>query len=127
VGKVSDIATLAATIAEASRQQSANLTSLNGTVGEMDKMGQSNAATAEQAAAVSHTLATQSANLAGLVRSFRLDGVEEEQAQERRASPEPRPAPAPQAVKRPAPRSPSLASNGSLALKAQPDDDWSEF
>ena len=130
VGKVSDIATLAATIAEGSRQQASNLTSLNGTVGEMDKMGQSNAATAEQAAAVSHTLAAQSANLAGLVRSFRLDVVEGDFA----PSAPPRAAPvaacpesggsgasaAPE--RRAAPR-----SYGSLALKAQSDDDWSEF
>lgn len=121
VDKVSGITGLAAQISELSQQQAGQLTQVNAAVGEMDRMTQQNAAMVEETTAAARNLAQQSEDLAKLVKMFKLDGhlslVEA-------SDPAPvSPAPAP---RRAAPLPPPPVV-GALAMKIEPDGDWSEF
>jgi len=69
IKKVSDIV---AEIAAASREQATGLEQVNTAVGSMDEMTQRNGALVEQTSASAQALANQAAELATLVRFFRL-------------------------------------------------------
>ena len=59
-------------IASASHHESDSIGQINGTVTELDRMTQQNAALVEQAAAASASLNAQAERLNGLVAAFRL-------------------------------------------------------
>jgi len=115
--KVTEIAELAIAIASLNREQSDNLVQINGSVVDMDKNTQANAAMAEEATAAARSLATQAAALSGLVRQFAIEGV----ANTENLSPMPVRASAAPRMAAPAPR-----TQGALALKAE-GEDWSAF
>ncbi|MES2695730.1 MAG: methyl-accepting chemotaxis protein, partial [Verrucomicrobiota bacterium] len=63
VTKAREVDTLVAEIAHASREQSQGIDQLNVTVGQMDKVTQSNAGTAEETAAAAEELTAQAASM----------------------------------------------------------------
>jgi methyl-accepting chemotaxis protein len=85
---------------------------------EIGQMTQQNAAMVEQSNATAQSLADEAGRLAGNVSRFRInDGGA-------------RPAPVhvpPAPIQRARPANPAPVAHGNLALKARPDDDWSEF
>ncbi|MDQ4421183.1 methyl-accepting chemotaxis protein [Sphingobium sp. DEHP117] len=115
VGKVSEVSELITTMAAATDTQAQNMAQVNGTVNEMDKMTQQNAAMVEQTTAAARSLATEAQGLRQLVSRFRLDGV---QASSGAAQAPKSAAPAASAAPR--------AVSGNLALSTDADD-WSEF
>jgi methyl-accepting chemotaxis protein len=127
IKKVSDIV---AEIAAASREQATGLDQVNTAVGSMDEMTQRNGALVEETSASAQSLANQAAELATLVRFFRLGN---DPAPVAAARPAPAPAPSP----KPAAASPAKAVSATPAAapaKAPPaakpapaDDDWQEF
>ncbi|HTN50830.1 MAG TPA: methyl-accepting chemotaxis protein [Anaeromyxobacter sp.] len=95
VGKVSDIVS---EIAAAAKAQSAGIDQVNRAVGEMDKVTQQNAASAEESSSAASELQGQSEELAAMIATFRIDRA--------LGASRTRPAPAlPAAPARPAPRS----------------------
>jgi methyl-accepting chemotaxis protein len=77
-------------IAAASRQQSAGVDQVNGAIGQMEQVTQSNAAQTEEITATSDALATQAEQLQGMVSRFKLrreSGEAFESAPERTATP----------------------------------------
>lgn len=60
-------------ISDATSGQSAGLQEINTAVSQLDQMTQQNAALVEQGSAAAESLREQSARLAGIVASFRLD------------------------------------------------------
>jgi len=105
-GKVGEVAVLVAEIADVSERQSQGLSQVNGSIHEMDRMTQQNAAMVEETNAASQSLAGQAGQLHQLVGRFRVSG----------AAPAIRPAAA-------MPR-----SHGALALKAAPaGEEWADF
>ncbi len=58
--------------ATASQEQSIGIEQVNQAIGQMDEITQQNAALVEEAAAAAESLQTQSAKLAGLVKTFKL-------------------------------------------------------
>lgn len=121
MGRIGEVSTLIAEIADGAETQSSNLRSVNTSVNDMDKMTQQNAAMVEQTTAAARTLASEADELASLVGRFRLKSG---QAHISRSATPSRAAPRPAAkAARPAPR-----VVGNLALSSQADeDDWSEF
>ena len=103
IGKVTD---LVAEIAAASREQTTGLDQVTQALGEMDKVTQQNAASAEESSAAASELSTQSEELTSLVSAFNLGGGRSDRphaAALPRASARPGPAMrAPAADKRPA-------------------------
>jgi len=61
-------------IATAAREQNTGLGSINASVNEMDQVTQQNAAMAEEATAVMHSLASSAKTLSGLVEQFKITG-----------------------------------------------------
>ena len=97
VGQVRQMDTLVGEIATASVEQSQGIDQINHAVSEMDKITQTNAASAEESAAAAEELSAQSGELAGLVAGLGdLVGVPAQ------ASPTAPPAPVPK-LKRPEP------------------------
>ncbi len=76
VTKVGDINSVVLEIASGAERQAADLREVNAAVCEMDKVTQQNAAMAEQATAVSHSLAEESDRLMELVGLFNVGGGE---------------------------------------------------
>ena len=119
MGRIGEVSTLIAEIADGAETQSSNLRSVNSSVNDMDKMTQQNAAMVEQTTAAARTLASEADELASLVGRFRLRSG---QAHISRSA-APSRASRSVAKARPAPR-----VVGNLALSATADeDDWSEF
>jgi methyl-accepting chemotaxis protein len=85
VGSVKRVTDLIAEIAAASRQQTHGLEQVNRAVAQMDQVVQGNAAQTEELSSTAETLATQAADLEGLVGKFRLS--EERGTTERRPRP----------------------------------------
>jgi methyl-accepting chemotaxis protein len=102
------VGTLVAEIASASREQSQGIDQINGAVGEVDKVTQQNAATAEESASASAQMSAQAARMADFVAGLAalVDGggggspTQRPEAQRRRAprASHPLPAPAPEAA-----------------------------
>jgi len=70
VDQVRKMDALVGEIATASAEQSQGIEQINNAVGEMDKITQTNAASAEESAAAAQELTSQSGELAGLVSSL---------------------------------------------------------
>ncbi len=111
VGEVSDIVR---SIAQSAQQQVEMLSGVSTTVTQMDVMTQQNAAMVEQSNAAAQSLADEAGRLAGNVTRFRLADSPRMQRPVAPRAPAPRPWAVP-------------ASQGNLAVKATPSDDWSEF
>jgi methyl-accepting chemotaxis protein len=115
VGKVSEVSELITSMAAATDTQAQNMAQVNGTVNEMDKMTQQNAAMVEETTAAARSLATEAQGLRQLVSRFRLDGVQASSgAPDVPARAVPAASVAPRAV------------SGNLALSMDTDD-WGEF
>lgn len=117
VGKVAEIAGLAANISELAAAQSNSLQQVNAAVGEMDKMTQQNAAMVEQSTAAARSLAGEADQLTGLVSRFTLSEAHSAPSPVRAV-----PQPARKKVARSAPRP---VTRGNLAVAHA--EDWSEF
>ena len=139
VTRVGGVSTLVEGISESSQAQSAMLAEVAGTVSELDRMTQQNAAMVEESTAAARTLAAVAQQLTAQTSHFRT-GKSASQSIGRAAltpvnapvparAPAPRPAPAAATpVARPAPAShhrPKVAGN--LALNPAGDADWDEF
>ena len=122
VGKVAEIATLAANISQLAQVQSNSLQQVNIAIGEMDATTQQNAAMVEESTAAARSLASEADQLTGLVARFTLDDA---------MAPPARPVvakPIAVAAPRPPVRAPRRAGRGNLARAVTPtDDDWSQF
>jgi len=99
-----------ADIADSAQTQAQRLHQVNQAVSDMDKMTQQNAAMVEQSNAAARSLADEATDLSRLVETFDTG--------ERGTAPGPRAAKA-------MPR--RAAISGNLALKADPDENWSSF
>jgi methyl-accepting chemotaxis protein len=75
MAKVAQINTITLEIAAGAEQQASDLKEINQAVGELEKGTQQNAAMAEQATAVSHSLAEESDQLNSLVAQFQVSNV----------------------------------------------------
>jgi methyl-accepting chemotaxis protein len=113
-----------AEITRATQAQAANLQQVNGAVGEIGTMTQQNAAMVEQSTAAARRLTVEAGQLTSLVSHFSTGRDSHSAADVRPMSAPPKLA----AVAKPK-RSvkTAAATAGNLALKAEPDDDWSEF
>ena len=108
-GKVGEVAALVSDIAKVSERQSTGLGQVNGSIHEMDRMTQQNAAMVEQTNAAAQSLAGQAGQLHQLVDRFQVTGTA-------RAVPAVRAAP-------PMRMAPPV-SHGALALKSE---EWGAF
>ena len=114
VTRVGEVSNLVQSIAQSAQTQVDMLSGVSTTVTQMDIMTQQNAAMVEQSNAAAQSLADQAGRLAGNVSRFRLT----ERPSAQRTAPAAVPVPRARAV---------AASQGNLAVKATPSDDWSEF
>ncbi len=73
VANVQRVATMISEISAATAEQQGGIDQINTAVTHLDQMTQQNAALVEQSAAAAESLQEQAANLAGVVRIFRLD------------------------------------------------------
>ncbi len=122
IGDVEEISKNVVAIVEASREQSTGLGEINTAVGTIDQGTQQNAAMVEQTSAASVSLAQQAEELNALLATFQLGHAA---AGAKPGSRQPGRVAAATAAPARAGR-PLLASHGSAALAAQPDD-WQEF
>lgn len=123
VTRVGDISQLITHIAHSADTQATNLQQVNGSVGEMDKMAQQNAAMVEESTAAARSLAGEADELSALVARFQTGA--EGGAARPRASATTATLPAP---RRSAPQASAPMVHGNLAIKADPsDEDWTEF
>jgi methyl-accepting chemotaxis protein len=74
VASVQRVGDIIGEISAASAEQSSGIGQVNGSVGEIDRMTQQNAALVEQSAAAAESMREQAARLSELVSQFRLDG-----------------------------------------------------
>ncbi|WP_298198889.1 methyl-accepting chemotaxis protein [Novosphingobium sp.] len=120
VDRIGEVRGSVQSIADTAGRQATNLSQVNGSIGEMDRMTQQNAAMVEQSTAAARGLADRADELTRLVNAFRTGHAPHAAA--RHVTPAPH-VPSPP-VARPAPR-PAVAGN--LALAEAPQDDWSAF
>lgn len=113
-----------AEITRATQAQAANLQQVNGAVGEIGTMTQQNAAMVEQSTAAARRLTVEASQLTTLVSHFATGHQMQPPLDARPTSAPPKLA-AVSKPKRTVKAKPTTAGN--LALKADPDDDWSEF
>ena len=119
VASVRRVTDIMGEITSASQEQSAGIAQVNSTILEMDETTQQNAALVEQAAAAAASMQDQAANLARVVRVFKLDHDTPHVAPKRPVSTEvPGAALRKEMAVAPAPRMTAKQSNGS---------DWEEF
>lgn len=111
---VGEISSKVAEISLSAQTQARQLGQVNGSVGEMDKMTQQNAAMVEQSTAAARSLADEATDLADLVRRFNTGQATPAHGGARPARKAPR-------------RSPAMAQHGNAALKIVDDADWTEF
>ncbi len=115
VSRVGGVSTLVEGIAESAQRQSAMLGEVTGTVSELDRMTQQNAAMVEQSTAAARTLAAVAQTLTGQTQRFQTGGAQRTP-----------PRAAPSAVL-PARSAPQPRSAGNLALQPAADANWAEF
>ena len=116
IGDVKEISGHIVAIVEASREQSTGLTEVNAAVGVIDQNTQQNAAMVEQTLAASQDLASEAAELRGLLGRFRL--AEAATAPARAAPPKPA---------RPAALRALPSGRGAAAAAKPATEEWSEF
>ena len=116
--KIADVNTLIGEMAASAEAQAANVQQVNGSVTDMDKMTQQNAAMVEETTAAARNLAGEADELAELVARFKLSSGNGFVAP-RRAAPAAKPA----LISKP--RAASLPVSGNLALKSE--EDWTDF
>ena len=115
--KVSGITGLASQISNLAQGQAGQLSQVNVAISEMDRMTQQNAAMVEEATAAARHLADQAQELAQLVQLFRLGSEHSNHSRTATSI-----APAVRVA-----LAPPRRTAGALALKAEPEGDWSEF
>ena len=136
VERIGEVRDSVQSIADTAGRQATNLAQVNGSITDMDRMTQQNAAMVEQSTAAARDLAGRADELTRLVNAFRTG--HEQRGAIRTAAPSPARAPVPSAplpLARPAtpPPARSFAAStpppvaGNLALAPAPDDDWSSF
>ncbi|HEX7855407.1 MAG TPA: methyl-accepting chemotaxis protein [Sphingobium sp.] len=74
IGRISEISSLASSIARSADEQSTSLNEVNGAVAQMDTFTQQNAAMVEESTAAARNLASQAGVLANLIGQFRISG-----------------------------------------------------
>jgi methyl-accepting chemotaxis protein len=83
-GGIDEVSAIASRIAVAARQQLGGIEAVHGAVGEMDRVTQQNAASAEESSSAASELSAQAEELASMVGAFRLEA---EARRARRAEP----------------------------------------
>jgi methyl-accepting chemotaxis protein len=116
VGRVGEVSELVEGITESAQRQSATLAAVAGTVSDLDRMTQQNAAMVEESTAAARTLALVAQQLTAQTARFETGNVIAI-AQPRHAKTAPAPAPAIRAPR----------TIGALALKAPEEAEWAEF
>jgi methyl-accepting chemotaxis protein len=127
VGKVAEIDELIVQISASSHDQARGLSEVNTAVNQMDQVTQQNAAMVEQTTAATHSLKSQTTELASQVATFSISGRSATSAAPVVQSPTPR-APAPRAAAAPRPTSrpgAAPASRGGAAVAMK--EEWEEF
>ncbi len=115
VSRVGEISELVLSMADGATLQASNLTQVNSSVGEMDRMTQQNAAMVEESTAAARALADETANLLRLVSQFKVAGASASRSSGHAPARTARAAVAPQV-------------SGNLALKpTAPEADWAQF
>jgi methyl-accepting chemotaxis protein len=131
VGKVAEINQVVLEISSGAEGQATELREINAAVGELDKGTQQNAAMAEEATAVSRTLAEQSEELTSLIGEFRVGKPTELKPVRRAATARAEQARRPTAQSVVRPQLKTLAGrNGSALPKSDPAADeqgWQDF
>ncbi len=138
VSQVVEISGSIAEIAASAQEQSTGLEQVNTAVTEMSRMTQKNAALVSEASSATHSLASESGELAKLIARYRTRRSEDEamRATLKKAAPHafraaPEPAPAGRAKPAPA-RAPAMKAAVNAPLPAAPaktaeEGDWKEF
>jgi len=129
VEQVEQINALVSEVAGAADQQALAIQEVNAAVGQMDQVTQQNAAMVEQSTAASRGLADKTHALQDIIRFFDI-GAETAAAPQSAPSRITPKAPRPQsfkAISRPAARRQVGASAAAVAVKDEPQDNWSEF
>ncbi|GAA0539920.1 methyl-accepting chemotaxis protein [Rhizomicrobium palustre] len=131
VNQVTEINSVVSDITDSAQEESNSLAQVNTAVAELDGVTQGNAAMVEEATASSHSLATETQNLASLLGRFKVNGVEgqviknEAPAVKRERA---KPAAAAPAAAPARPKREKVAVNAAPAPAAPaPSDDWEEF
>ena len=120
VGKVAEIDELIVQISASSQDQARGLSEVNTAVNQMDQVTQQNAAMVEETTAATHSLKSQTAELARQVATFSISGRPAAPATQATA---PRAAPAPRPASRPGASAPVSRGGAAVAVK----DEWEEF
>ncbi|EGD59178.1 methyl-accepting chemotaxis sensory transducer [Novosphingobium nitrogenifigens DSM 19370] len=137
VTRVGEISSIVHSIADSARQQVDMLSGVTRTVEQMDTTTQQNAAMVEESNAAARSLADEAERLAGNVSRFRFSTLGRSSfrapvaarslpAPSAIAAPGSPPPPAPTFTPAPSRAAPAPTA-GNLAIKADADDDWSEF
>ncbi len=132
VSGVDDVHTQVNNIAQMAASQASRLEQVNGSVADMDRMTQQNAAMVEQSTAAARSLAEEANELGELVKQFRTGAAKPGATRAKTAAKRvPSAANAVPAIKRVATAAPARAVprvEGNLAVAESYDDqDWSEF
>jgi methyl-accepting chemotaxis protein len=120
VGKVAEIDELIIQISASSQDQARGLSEVNTAVNQMDQVTQQNAAMVEETTAATHSLKSQTAELARQVATFSISGRASAPAAQ---APAPRAAPAPRPASRPGASAPVSRGGAAAAVK----EEWEEF
>jgi methyl-accepting chemotaxis protein len=132
VTQVTEINDVVNAISASAQEESSSLAQVNTAVAELDGVTQGNAAMVEESTASSHSLATETENLANLLARFKVNGVDghaiaKSAAAKAAASEAPKTAAAKPAPKA-APKREKVAVNaGAAPADAAASDDWVEF
>jgi methyl-accepting chemotaxis protein len=127
--KIDDVNTLINEMAASAEAQAANVQQVNGSVTDMDKMTQQNAAMVEETTAAARNLAGEADELAELVARFKISSAKGFAAPKRSTAPAPGTKPAQQVAKNQTavarPRAAVMPVAGNLAVKTE--EDWTDF
>jgi methyl-accepting chemotaxis protein len=131
VTQVTEINDVVNEITASAQEESNSLAQVNTAVAELDGVTQGNAAMVEESTASSHSLATETENLANLLGRFQVNGVDRriiEPKDVKKAKPADKPVASARAAKA-APKREKIAVNASPApaAPAAGGDDWVEF
>ncbi len=141
VSQVAEINEVVNEITASAQEESSSLAQVNTAVAELDSVTQSNAAMVEESTASSHSLATETENLANLLGRFKVNGIDgniinsQEVAPARKAKPVDKPKITPKLAAKPLPKHEPLPKREKVAVNASPTpaaeaapaDDWVEF
>jgi Methyl-accepting chemotaxis protein len=134
VAQVAEINEVVNAISASAQEESNSLAQVNTAVAELDGVTQGNAAMVEESTASSHSLATETENLANLLGRFKVNGVDNRVITSQPAAkakpvdaPKAAAKPAPKAVAKPLPKREKVAVNAAAPAEAGTPDDWVEF